>query len=341
MSVKLSMLPWKKRKHLRGRLGSRATQEALYSTSAGHTAVCARVVNAEALRDVLSSECHGFCSDSLRDHLTDSFCLSILCAEETTKMSKTGYSSFSSGYTLVAVAIVVFLQHSPSCSGYLCGTSSLFRSVSGSRPQKTTTRNTHVLHQWHSLKYSAFTCSSLFGWTNSSEEICPIHSVSRKQNIAQHTAFVSYHGLIPGIPSIRRMLSSLVFASLLFSVGQPSFALDPFIYTNEYDDPLHPLCERRIKVAQDGKTFHYSGTAVGPKGDPILRGCTEEEIQKYKLRQGSFDGYILDDGKISAGDGIHEGVWEPAGSVSSDIPFSFVDGIRWNDGNKWTVKETK
>jgi hypothetical protein len=257
-------------------------------------------------------------------------------------MSKTGFSSLSSGFTLFAIAMVVFLQHSPSCTGYLCGTSSLFISVSGSRPQKKTTKNTHALQQRHSFQHSAFiSSSSLFGLKDSNEEYHPSRSVSRKQNIAQHTTMVSNHGLIPFIPSTRQMLSLLVFAPLLLSVCQPSFALDPFIYTNEYEDPLHPLCERRIKVAEDGKTFHYSGTAVGPKGDPILRGCTEEEIQKYKLRQGSFDGYILDDGKISAGDGIHEGVWEPAGSVSSDIPFSFVDGIRWNDGNKWTVKEMK
>ena len=68
---------------------------------------------------------------------------------------------------------------------------------------------------------------------------------------------------------------------------------------------------------------HYTGTAVGPKGDPVLRGCSAEEQAKYTLRRGAFDAMISPtDGAISAGDGVHEGVWEK-------------DGIRWNDGNKW------
>lgn len=130
-----------------------------------------------------------------------------------------------------------------------------------------------------------------------------------------------------------------IMMGLFLFLAQPAMAasIDASIYTNDYNDPLHPLCKRHIEVATDGTTFHYSGTAVGPKGDPILRGCTAPEIRQYKLRQGSFDGFVLEDGKISAGDGIHEGIWEPAGSVPTTIPYSNIDGIRWNDGNKWTV----
>jgi len=113
------------------------------------------------------------------------------------------------------------------------------------------------------------------------------------------------------------------------------------VFNHEYADPFHPLCKRRIQVNPNDLTFHYSGTAVGPKDDPVRRGCSTEEIQKYGLRQGAFDGNIIittnGQVKISAGDGVHEGVWEAANSVNTNLGFENLDGIRWNDGNKWTV----
>jgi hypothetical protein len=135
--------------------------------------------------------------------------------------------------------------------------------------------------------------------------------------------------------------------SLAYATIQQQTTTTPFIYTNDYSDPLHPICERHIVVNPDGKTFHYTGTAVGPKNDPVLRGCTPKEIELYTLRYGAFDGMILPTTKttttmgtsykISAGDGIHEGIWEPALTVDPSIPYYDVDGIRWNDGNKWIV----
>jgi hypothetical protein len=118
-------------------------------------------------------------------------------------------------------------------------------------------------------------------------------------------------------------------------------AVDGRVYTNDYADPFHPLCKRHIQVVGDGKSFRYWGTAVGPKNDPIERGCSPEEIREFGLRQGKFKGVITDENKISAGDGIHEGVWEPASSATTNLGYEDVDGIRWNDGNKWVVKETK
>lgn len=107
-------------------------------------------------------------------------------------------------------------------------------------------------------------------------------------------------------------------------------------YQGDYADPFHPYCERHIDVAADGKSFHYSGTAVGPKGDPVLRGCSEEEQRLYTLRKGAFDGSIIEAGaKITAGDGIHEGLWEPAFTNKQGQKYPDVDGIRWDDGNKW------
>lgn len=163
--------------------------------------------------------------------------------------------------------------------------------------------------------------------------------------------------LFPGLPPFQKKETEtskflpeqwkLPILSILLSMAMayPAHAaFDASIFTNKYGDPLHPMCKRQIVVSGDGKSFQYSGTAVGPKNDPVLRGCTIPEIQKYKLRKGSFDGVILDGGtKISAGDGIHEGVWEPAGSAAktSNLGYENVDGIRWNDGNKWFVIERK
>jgi hypothetical protein len=135
--------------------------------------------------------------------------------------------------------------------------------------------------------------------------------------------------------------SFLLAASLAF--GAPAVVAAavggaPSVFTNDYNDPFHPLCGRHVQVSSDGKEFHYSGTAVGPKGDPVKRGCTPGEIKEFGLRKGAFDGFI-DGTKISAGDGIHEGVWEPADSATTNLGYEDVDGVRWNDGNKWTVKQ--
>ena len=133
----------------------------------------------------------------------------------------------------------------------------------------------------------------------------------------------------------KTFLTTLAASTILFT--QAATALDPSVYSHDYADPLHPLCKRRVTVLEDGKTFKYRGTRVGATESEVLRGCSKQEIKEYGLFVGQFQGEILDNGRISAGDGVHEGVWEPAGSVSADVPFASVDGIRWNDGNKWTV----
>jgi hypothetical protein len=74
-------------------------------------------------------------------------------------------------------------------------------------------------------------------------------------------------------------------------------------FNNVYADPLHPLCERKMEVAKDGTTFHYSGKAVGEPSkddDPtgvFVRGCSQTEIQQYTSRQEAFDGLVLGGGK--------------------------------------------
>ena len=121
-----------------------------------------------------------------------------------------------------------------------------------------------------------------------------------------------------------RAMSTAAVIVLMLALDQPAEALD-FTFTGDYADPFHPRCERHIDVSADGTSFVYRGTAVGAKADaslPPKLGCSPEEVALYGLRQGSFPGTVQR-GKISAGDGVHEGRWER-------------DGIRWADGNKWT-----
>mmetsp|Transcript_25228 Transcript_25228/g.24150 ORF Transcript_25228/g.24150 Transcript_25228/m.24150 type:complete len:188 (-) Transcript_25228:32-595(-) len=133
---------------------------------------------------------------------------------------------------------------------------------------------------------------------------------------------------------IKTTIASLLFAtSLIFGTPTVAAAVEgtSSVFTNDYNDPLHPLCERHVKVSSDGKAFHFSGT----QGKP---GCTPGEIKKLGITNKAFDGFI-EGTKISAGDGIHEGVWEPANSVKTNLGYEDIDGVRWEDGNKWTVKQ--
>lgn len=102
--------------------------------------------------------------------------------------------------------------------------------------------------------------------------------------------------------------------------------LDAKKFEHSYSDPLHMECIRRITVdtSSSGTILaHFDGTDVGEKGSAILRGCSKTEVEQYGLRSWSLDGFVSGD-SISVGDGVHEGRWD-------------TNGIRWNDGNKWTV----
>lgn len=147
-----------------------------------------------------------------------------------------------------------------------------------------------------------------------------------------------------------------------------------FVFTNDYDDRLHPLCRRHIEVEQvalspeaatstkmksrlpfakkgqpqGGVRYvaRFSGTDVGPKGigEKVFLSCEPANVEKYKLREWSFDGVISPDGydtqpltwKIDAGDKIHLGTWVESISLKDSEPRS---GIRWQDGNVWTIQD--
>ena len=143
--------------------------------------------------------------------------------------------------------------------------------------------------------------------------------------------------------SVASMAVSTILPSLLactIAVSSPALAMDNSVFNNDYADPFHPYCHRKIVVSADGKTFHFSGTGVGsPEDDKVpLRGCSTEERKEYAVRNVEFDGQILAGYRISVGDGIHEGVWEPKNTATTSLGYEDVDGIRWNDGNKWIVE---
>jgi hypothetical protein len=197
-------------------------------------------------------------------------------------------------------------------------------------------RSDHVFHR--SMKLAAslivffLTISTCLSLCVPSQQNCVAGRKVDTRNIALLEHLSKYTELRG---SLSKMVAPFVVAATLTLASNPVFAATT-VFTNDYADPFHPLCERHIKASPDGTTFHYTGTAVGPKNDPVRRGCTLEEIQKFGLRQGAFDGIIK--GKtISVGDGIHEGVWEPANSASTSLGYEDIDGIRWNDGNKWIV----
>jgi hypothetical protein len=137
-------------------------------------------------------------------------------------------------------------------------------------------------------------------------------------------------------PMAQVILSALLAGTI--ATSSAAVAFDSSTFNNQYADPLHPFCERKISVAKDKTTFHFTGTDVAGKenGGP-LRGCSSEEIKSFPLVKEGFDGKILED-RISVGDGIHEGVWESKNTVHNGQPYEEEDGIRWQDGNKWIVQ---
>lgn len=156
-------------------------------------------------------------------------------------------------------------------------------------------------------------------------------------------------GVFLQIRSFQSCLTAAVTIAACVSIANPCYPADaitadtlttPSVFNHEYSDPLHPLCKRKIEVNGNGRTFHYDGTGVkSPPGE--LRGCTPKEIAEFGSRKSAFDGEILPGNRITAGDGVHEGVWEPADSKTGSLGYKDRDGIRWNDGNKWVVNDRK
>jgi hypothetical protein len=152
-------------------------------------------------------------------------------------------------------------------------------------------------------------------------------------------------GLAPKRGQVCRRDALLRGVGAVFLGGSaPALARDTpasafFKFEGEYDDQLHPLCERKISVRVDNpgtKERKYwatiSGNDVGPVGigDKVYLPCSEKAKSQYPLRTFQFEASIAPDGQsVDAGDGVHVG---KLNSVKAGDDF---DGIRWQDGNRW------
>jgi hypothetical protein len=91
-------------------------------------------------------------------------------------------------------------------------------------------------------------------------------------------------------------------------------------FSGSFADPEHPNCQRVITV--NGKNAKVAGTDGNP-------GCPADGSGKKWQLSGKIDGdSIVFDFSPKGGPADLEGVWDASSPV----------GIKWPDGNKWTVK---
>lgn len=124
----------------------------------------------------------------------------------------------------------------------------------------------------------------------------------------------------------------LISSSSIDASGPPTS-----VYEGYFADPIHPYCIRNIDVSPDGSRFTFTGTDVGNEGDPIARGCSQKDQEKFGSRTLKFDGIINEDGTIYSE--LLEGYWEPAFTNRAAQKYSDVDGIRLKNNNKWVKLE--
>jgi hypothetical protein len=70
--------------------------------------------------------------------------------------------------------------------------------------------------------------------------------------------------------------AALSLAAVMFLSQQFAVAVAPETYgfNHEYADPTHPECKQTFQVNKVGRTFKYTGTAVGDANDSTPRGCS-------------------------------------------------------------------
>uniref|UniRef100_A0A7R9VQM6 Uncharacterized protein n=1 Tax=Pseudictyota dubia TaxID=2749911 RepID=A0A7R9VQM6_9STRA len=126
------------------------------------------------------------------------------------------------------------------------------------------------------------------------------------------------------IGSRQEFLQGFAAAAAAAATASPPPALadsdERNVFNHQYSDPKHPNCKRVVMVRQDG-----SGTVSGTDGSP---GCPEDGSGKiWRLPVGEADGKtIVVDFSPKGGPANLKGVWDGS-------------GIKWPDGNKWTVKD--
>ena len=95
-------------------------------------------------------------------------------------------------------------------------------------------------------------------------------------------------------------------------------------FSGSYADPFHPNCQRVIVVPKGSNEAKLKGTDGNP-------GCPADGSGTAWQLSGKVDGdSILVDFRPKGGPADLKGVWDPTSPV----------GIKWPDGNKWTIKSS-
>ena len=115
---------------------------------------------------------------------------------------------------------------------------------------------------------------------------------------------------------LRKAAASAVVAGTM--VATPVVGVHAVDFTGSYADPKHPGCERNINVPSGSSV----ATLTGTDGTP---GCNKgEPTRAWKLMGEVKSNEILVDFSPKGGPKNLEGVWDG-------------DGIKWPDGNKWSL----
>jgi hypothetical protein len=117
--------------------------------------------------------------------------------------------------------------------------------------------------------------------------------------------------------AIQKAAAVASFSAALSAAPLIANAVD---FTGSYADPNHPNCQRVINVQG------ASATLSGTDGNP---GCPADGSGKAWKLTGNIDGStIFVDFSPKGGPPALKGVWDDAAPA----------GIKWPDGNKWTLK---
>ena len=117
---------------------------------------------------------------------------------------------------------------------------------------------------------------------------------------------------------LKKAASAFSVAALSATLFSPSSLVD---FSGSYSDPNHPNCQRVIVVKDSA--VKLSGTDGNP-------GCPPDGSGKAWTLTGQVNGdTILVDFSPKGGPANLKGVWDN----------SSPKGIKWPDGNKWTLKE--
>uniref|UniRef100_A0A7S2A4W8 Uncharacterized protein n=1 Tax=Trieres chinensis TaxID=1514140 RepID=A0A7S2A4W8_TRICV len=130
--------------------------------------------------------------------------------------------------------------------------------------------------------------------------------------------FGSTSAWVPSVKVLKEFAAAAGIAGAITFAPLASNAVDGSVFNHQYSDPKHPNCKRAVVVKNDVDAF-ISGTDGTP-------GCPEDGSGNvWRLTGTVEDNTILVDFSPKGGPANLKGVWDGS-------------GIKWPDGNKWSVK---